>query len=1598
MVVLRDLLHGLMKMKDIELEEGEAYFLQDDDDENIDPDRDFSYIDKKIENVLGHYQKDFMGGPSAENLGEFAHHKIKVFSDVYSSEYSMTLAGARLGDYGSFLPMQQRFPPILSNPTAQSHVSSKSPQNPSSDRLHQNPSAVANHSLPVRAGLSSNDQSMQAPSESGLSLTNKQSKLQRPGEGSFNDQQKKPLIHHADQSSLKFRVKMTSENVSRDNSALYSGLGLDMSPSSSPDDSPGQYDRTSRGMQESTEESPSCIVKIMTSPPLFNDVLLSPLNDSLISFMQMENNSGSGKPGSTEDLPVNSIHGSIYSEAKREIKEGRKSKFDDTSKDKKSKQKESRKDGKLKQKVHSMKAREPLKENQEYPANTVALPANKNEVSEISIAKAAISKISNNAIGDTTKTGDATGSKPSIQLGKKNEIGHLEEVGDKSMKQERGAKARDKSTGEFAPVPSHDVGMGGEGNVNSSRGKTEKEKNVISNPKKDSSERRNEVGRREVETNKSLKQQIVAKEKAKEVVLNALFPKEDDVHRKENVTSEKIPKFAVVGFVSMKDVEGNDKHFDVSQDGENRNVETIEPLKKSHSKAMSNPQMVAGVPIAQQHLPAIAKKKSKESHTDGVSVPEPPSNVPSKSKKGDMDLHKETRKDTDSATNVSPGRKIKEVNPKDPVMGISQREMHAVYRKMEGKSMSRKMGIASDVGSNIAGDLAGGTTGMEKAPAVGVLPTENALSIPMDDWVMCEKCKKWRLLPFGRNPDLLPKKWICKMLDWLPGMNKCSVTEEETTNALYSMYQIQVPASLVQNNQQAYPDGSAALGASVGAQSVGLPTRAAVADAASGGGNTRNLVKTEINAARQGRFPGLDVLAKREQQFGEHRNSKNLKKHPQEAEAIAKNGDGKPSKIAKKRVADFEASGAPKKMKRQSMGKPDPVGMLPVKTTVEGLNYNPDALQFSEDFAKGIPESPLMKAKDRTQKAMVAGVDEKKDVSGKKRKKDQWKSVVPTEQLSARAAVKKGATEHRKEKKEKKSKMSNFQPREHSIDKVDGGNDSVAGKHNLATADDNDLLNGSRMNDITFDKHHVERAFQRTVDSRKSSQKAHDLGLDNATTSSSSKISYKVKVKGCEVKSSPVGSISSSPMKVSKSDLDKNVNKTSVSHEETEELSPAKRLKSRVEGSSDEFAAHSEEMKVRKSNLSRTSGVMVDASEDDRSAKRTSSGKRPGAHGVDTHPKLEGHACGKVDISHEEGTSTSLQKFVSENRGARSVNRLHFHETKSQRGKSDVFDAIIKKEPSCHSHSLPKFEEGSMPNAMRVDQVSLRHPDPTGPVSRDIGASSSIADGFYKAAKTALKEATDLKHSANHLKKSGSGLESTRVFFQAALKFLHGASLLEPDHSESGTCGEMSPSDVYSTTAKLCEYCAREYERFNDMASAALAYKCMEIAYMRVVYYNDLAASRDRMALHMAVRAAPQGKETTWLELLRWVYLANVRHFLSLAAESPSSSASDIDNLNNQAATDTEKNGNSSIEHRNHVISAGNRPNFMRLLDFTKDINLAMEASRRSQSAFTAAKPVLVQAGNEERLSCIKRVLDFSFHDVDGLLHLVRLAMDALNN
>lgn len=62
----------------------------------------------------------------------------------------------------------------------------------------------------------------------------------------------------------------------------------------------------------------------------------------------------------------------------------------------------------------------------------------------------------------------------------------------------------------------------------------------------------------------------------------------------------------------------------------------------------------------------------------------------------------------------------------------------------------------------------------------------------------------------------------------------------------------------------------------------------------------------------------------------------------------------------------------------------------------------------------------------------------------------------------------------------------------------------------------------------------------------------------------------------------------------------------------------------------------------------------------------------------------------------------------------------------------------------------------------------------------------------------------------------------------------------------------------------------------------------------------------------------------------------------------------------------------------------------------TQDVNYAMEASRKSRLAFAAANVRKEEAQYREGISSVKTALDFSFQDVEGLLHLVRVAMEAI--
>lgn len=73
----------------------------------------------------------------------------------------------------------------------------------------------------------------------------------------------------SDQKTLKVRLKMGPDNLStQKNAAIYSGLGLDVSPSSSLDDSPSESEGLSREPQDAPFESPTSILQVNYLPAI----------------------------------------------------------------------------------------------------------------------------------------------------------------------------------------------------------------------------------------------------------------------------------------------------------------------------------------------------------------------------------------------------------------------------------------------------------------------------------------------------------------------------------------------------------------------------------------------------------------------------------------------------------------------------------------------------------------------------------------------------------------------------------------------------------------------------------------------------------------------------------------------------------------------------------------------------------------------------------------------------------------------------------------------------------------------------------------------------------------------------------------------------------------------------------------------------------------------------------------------------------------------------------------------------------------------------------------------------------------------------------
>ncbi|KAF5183170.1 Cw-type zinc-finger protein [Thalictrum thalictroides] len=163
---------------------------------------------------------------------------------------------------------------------------------------------------------------------------------------------------------------------------------------------------------------------------------------------------------------------------------------------------------------------------------------------------------------------------------------------------------------------------------------------------------------------------------------------------------------------------------------------------------------------------------------------------------------------------------------------------------------------------------------------------------------------------------------------------------------------------------------------------------------------------------------------------------------------------------------------------------------------------------------------------------------------------------------------------------------------------------------------------------------------------------------------------------------------------------------------------------------------------------------------------------------------------------------------------------------------------------------------------------------------------------------------------------------------------------------------------------------ANDYEICNEMMTvAALAYKCMEVAFMRVVFSKAIHVEKDRRELQMGLQNIHPG-------------------------ESPSSSSgSDVDSLYNQGMLDT---GVGSRMRGYHAFVVRNRPNIERVLNVVEDVHIVFKASKKCEKALAAATESCEESKLAAGICLVQRVINFSFHDVDKLIHLVQLAMDAI--
>ncbi|KAJ4828498.1 hypothetical protein Tsubulata_012463 [Turnera subulata] len=1663
---------GERAMEDTELEEGEAWSYHnntnnDDFDASIDPDIDLSYIDEKLQNVLGHFQKDFEGGVSAENLG------------------------AKFGGYGSFLPTYQRSPVWSQPKTPPKTVHGNASRSPNSLQLeggrHSSVSSSnAPQSVRLEPATSSAVPSGLPKASSSLIESAKQEMHMPPVHFAEAESVNKKSANLSDQKLLKVRIKVGSDNLStRKNAAIYSEIGLDASPTSSLDDSPSESEGMSHEPQDALFESPFHIIQIMTSFPVRGALLLSPLPDDLIYLKEKEK-----FPKETGYLPRASQESSdIVAIRPDSVKRDRKmlgeKKVKSLARNENSAESKYENKKHFRSGINGILTKEMELDTsacEELVSNTLKLP---------------LLSSSELALGDAIKG-----------LGKPSTM-HKTEVQDKG------------SSGLLKEEPLLPMLTPENGWVDDSKS--------------------------------SDAAKLSEDKKATALDSDGLFSRKDSHHEGEKPHD------------SLK------LDFNVSKGRKSLNDGSSDPSKQiADKRAASSEQESVKLPSVKVRS-SEGKKKSKGGQSHGnaavdaskdssrVGTPSLPKGKKNIGRDGSInkgeseefklksagDRYKDFFGDIETEQEeirMSPSERSHEHGLKDSDM--VQRSTHPMIIESRERSASRKADKLMPPEA-----FPGASSVSSQRPSDGTL-SANAGAAPApameeDNWVCCDKCQTWRLLPPGKNPNDLPEKWVCSMLNWLPGMNRCGFSEEETTLGtrmhFFSNPTVVMPEgtfSGIQRHDQSLQNIASHSLLACGKKKpcskefTNLPHK-------DGATQLSNSVKKSISNGilNNPESDSLKLSKSIDPSLEKHKHK--IKEKRKVLDNNSEGGVSKRSKLKGKMDSDQDYSRAMKKIKTEGLkedwmsdhggatGKVDPStsNVFPklssgkARSDYNARTSSKDSLCDITDrgqIAAKRPKNELQIPLDNGSIDMGKGNDTVRDAPRKRKASDSSDALIYSgSALIAGYHLQDGKSEFREGdyRKDKKPKVSRSEGKEGSGSKGHGRTDRK-GSHRKNQQPGKDP--GSTLS---------QRSLEGTDSLKRDSGSMHPSA---AATSSSSKVSgsHKTKSNLHDVKGSPVESVSSSPMRVLKPDKLTSARKNATQKDDSIDAGVFKA------GSLRRLSDHEDDRGSDRSGMARREKALdvthhgslessvLDFQENE--LNLVSGGKAkvqivPSSDNANRHmngaaefldqdasypDKMAAsdrcHGDGGPNGCHHQMNGSRPKKYGkgsssrSKDKNRTSVSVVDndkvvvadsfngqgpLYEVRPPDGKHKNEEFRVKTEqnenryvdqrdnevqvgansrregqPNTDEHTGPDVKvsatcdpemtftpkqnmllDGEMdsgrrkllstpptlgaqnetlPHSHKVSEVNndvpanssngVNEPKPSKPIrkidhadgvnqtnsssktslsnghrARDLDAPSPVKrDTSSQAATNALKEAKNLKHLADRLKNNGSNLESTRLYFEAALKFLHGASLLETSSSDNARTGEMIQSmQVYSSTAKLCEFCAHEYEKSKDMAAAALAYKCMEVAYMRVIYSSHSSANRDRHELQMALQMVPPG-------------------------ESPSSSASDIDNLNHPTTADKvplPKGVSSPQVTGTHMIAARNRPNFVRLLNFAQDVNFAMEASRKSRNAFAAANASLGESRSGEGISSIKTALDFNFQDVDGLLRLVRLAIEAIS-